>query len=306
MRLSLCLPDELDFLQYRGWEVFQNASKDILIGSRTNNVGSSIRQLAGSTLVGVAHSHLPLTYAIVEIVYGKTLPAGQQGYQNEFADSCYTATLTRAGSDRIRVCMFHMSNTVAASKVALAHEALATMICDCMYYQVDLIGGDANMALYRAGGRKQESMDIKGGMYMNILDYFIEAWNNSPESMPFCAPRVQHVTANSLGLLKQYEDQLGHDKYRNCVAPDWNTFPGLDPLVATVMEWGHSMDDDQWGNYPSARFEYKVHVSEWLLNATNAAYLLGDRDTDSHTPLQIDVHANQYDRARTKTLNRNP
>ena len=141
---------------------------------------------------------------------------------------------------------------------------------------------------------------------MNILDYFIEAWNNSPECMPFCAPRVQNVTANSLGLLKQYEDQLGHDKYRYCVAPDWNTFPGLDPLVASVMEWGHSMDDEQWGSYPSARFEYKVHVSEWLLNSTNAAYLLGDRDTDSHTPLMIDVHANQYDRARARTLNRNP
>ena len=141
---------------------------------------------------------------------------------------------------------------------------------------------------------------------MNILDYFIEAWNSAPECMPFCAPRAQHVTANSLGLLKQYEDQLGHAKYRDCVAPDWSTFPGLDPLVATVLEWGHSMDNDQWAEFPSARFEFKVHVSEWLLNSTKASYLLGDRDTESHTPLMIDVHANQYDRARARTLNRNP
>ena len=141
---------------------------------------------------------------------------------------------------------------------------------------------------------------------MDILDYFIEAWSSAPECMPFCAPRAQHVTANSLGLLKQYEDQLGHAKYRDCVAPDWSTFPGLDPLVATVLGWGHSMDNDQWAEFPSARFEFKVHVSEWLLNSTKASYLLGDRDTESHTPLMIDVHANQYDRARARTLNRNP
>ena len=66
------------------------------------------------------------------------------------------------------------------------------------------------------------------------------------------------------------------------------------------------MDNDQWAEFPSARFEFKVHVSEWLLNSTKASYLLGDRDTESHTPLMIDVHANQYDRARARTLNRNP
>ena len=49
------------------------------IGSRTNNVDSSMRRLAGSTLVAEAHAELPLTYMIVEIVYGKTVPVGSQG-----------------------------------------------------------------------------------------------------------------------------------------------------------------------------------------------------------------------------------
>ena len=34
----------------------------------------------------------------------------------------------------------------------------------------NLIGGDPNMALYRSMGRKQESMDIRGGMYRNLRD----------------------------------------------------------------------------------------------------------------------------------------
>ena len=46
-------------------------------------------------------------------------------------------------------------------------------------------------------------MDIKGGMYQSILTYFLDAWAQSPSiCMPFCIPRAQHCSANSLLLLK--------------------------------------------------------------------------------------------------------
>ena len=55
------------------------------------------------------------------------------------------------------------------------------------------------------------------------------------------------------------------------------------------------MDDINGLNQvPANRMEYKVSVSEWLLISTSAAYLLNDRDYDAHTPLLIEVHANQY------------
>eukprot|EP00439_Symbiodinium_sp_Y106_P042730 s1019_g5.t1 len=162
------------------------------------------------------------------------------------------------------------------------------MFADCLHYQVDLLGGDANMAMYRATGRKQESVDIRGSMYQTLLDYFLEAWAKAPQSPYLCFPRVQHVSANSLCLLKQYEDLLGGQPYKDCDHPDRSTFPGLDPMVATVFEWGHSMDDEQWSMIPSAMQEFKVTVSECLLNSTSAAYLLNDRDYDSHTPLLIE------------------
>ena len=265
-----------------------------------------MRRLAGSTLVGEAHSALPLTYMNVEITYGKTLPIGRQGNRDDFPMASLTNTLTRAGSDRIRVCMFHLNNVCAAGKVALAHEALGTMFADCLHYQVDLLGGDANMAMYRATGRKQESVHIRGSMYQTLLDYFLEAWAKAPQSPYLCFPRVQHVSANSLCLLKQYEDLLGGQPYKDCDHPDRSTFPGLDPMVATVFEWGHSMDDEQWSMMPSNMPEFKVSVSEWLLNSTSAAYLLNDRDYDSHTALLIEVHANQYSGSRMRAMNRNP
>ena len=52
--------------------------------------------------------------------------------------------------------------------------------------------------------------------------------------------------------------------------------------------------------------EYKISVSEWLLNSTSANYLLHDRDYDSHTPLLIGVLANQYTGGRAKAMSRNP
>ena len=265
-----------------------------------------MKRLAGSILVGVAHEALPCSYMIVEIIYGKTLKVGLQSNRDDFPADSRKTTLTRAGSDRIRVCMFHLNSGIAGDKVALAHEALGAMYADCLHYQVDLVGGDANMALYRATGRKQESMDIRGGMYQGLWDYFLEAWVKAPQTPYMCFPKVQHVSANSLCLLKQHEDALGGAPYEECIAPDWSTFPGLDPLVASVFERGHSMDDDTWANIPSGQPEFKVNVSKWVLNSTSASYLLNDRDYDSHTPLLIEVHANHFSRSRAKEMNRNP
>eukprot|EP00439_Symbiodinium_sp_Y106_P049039 s5925_g6.t1 len=187
------------------------------------------------------------------------LDTGGQGNRGQYPDSCYTRTLERAGTDRVRVCAFHLNNVVASKKISIAHECLATMFADCLHYQVDLIGGDANMALYRAMGSKQESMDIRGGMYQSLLDYLLEG------------------------------DRLGGRCYKDCQKPDWNTFPGLDPMTATVLEWGRSMTDDQWADFPANKNEFKIQVSEWLLNSTKESYLLGDQDLDSHTPLLMEV-----------------
>ena len=153
---------ELDFLHRRGWETQRNPNGELLVGCRTNGQGSSMTMLAGSTLVGVAHSHLPLTYMIVDINQGKTLPHGSQGsgtMRDQIPKASLTAPLTRAGMNSIRVCVFHLSSHVASGQVSLPHEALATMFIDCLYYQVDFIGGDPNMALYRYSGTKQTGLD---------------------------------------------------------------------------------------------------------------------------------------------------
>ena len=73
--------------------------------------------------------------------------------------------------------------------------------------------------------------------------------------MPSCTLKAQYVSANSprrwtpkrttLCLLKQYEDTLGQP-CRDCPRIDWSNFPALHPMLATVLEWGHFLTDDQW------------------------------------------------------------
>ena len=77
-------------------------------------------------------------------------------------------------------------------------------------------------------------------------------------------------------------------------------------MVATVLEWGHSMTDDQWTEFPEDTKEFKLSVSEWLLNSTSANYLLKDTDHDSHTPLLLTVNSTVFSAGRARQMNRNP
>ena len=69
----------------------RNPNGEVLVGRSTNKAGSKIRQVAGSILVGVAHNHLPSTYMIVDIDFGKTLPQGSSGFRDRIPASTLTA-----------------------------------------------------------------------------------------------------------------------------------------------------------------------------------------------------------------------
>ena len=68
-------------------EPSETNAEDLFVGCRINLVGARMCRLAGSTLVGVAHEHLLLTYMIVEINYAVTIPTGSQGNRGDFPDS---------------------------------------------------------------------------------------------------------------------------------------------------------------------------------------------------------------------------
>ena len=70
---------ELQFLYGRGWESFRNPARDFLV---EHLVWSKMRQLTGSTLVGVARHYLHLM--IVEITFGKLFPSVDKATEEAF------------------------------------------------------------------------------------------------------------------------------------------------------------------------------------------------------------------------------
>ena len=84
---------------------------------------------------------MPLTFLIVYINQGMTLPHGSQGsntMRDQVPSASLTSPLTRAGMNSIRVCVFHLSSHVASGQVSLPHEALASMFIDCLFWWISL------------------------------------------------------------------------------------------------------------------------------------------------------------------------
>ena len=298
--------DDLAFLGECGWTYIRNAAEDLLMAIRTNNVGGYIRQIAGSNLGAEEHSFLPISYMIVEANFGKTASIGQAGKRTDFDDSELTQDLHRSGLTTVRLCVFHLKSSIAKKKVAATHEALGTMLMDCMKYQVDILSGDANMAAFRYQGSKQGSISIAESAWQSMVDYFIDASFEATNKNLYVSPRVHHFTANPVHLLKLYEDILGQPYSQVSKNISWDSLPGLDCMVGSVFEWGHSYPDSIWKSKSDHSHEYKVTVSEWTLNSNKTHYLLPDGDNDSHTPLFFDISAAWMANQTKKEMERNP
>ena len=120
-------------------------------------------------------------------------------------------------------------------------------------------------------------------------------------SLDACNTKAQGTQTTPSGAAKSEPQLFGIGTFS-----EPRLLTGLDPMVATVLEWGHSLTDDQWAVLPADQKEFKLSVSEWLLNSTSANDLLNDRDHDSHTPLLLTVHATHYSPGRARAMNRNP
>ena len=167
--LCVCLSSNLDieeaaYLVRHGWYMQRHKGKDITIVTRTNMVGEYVEHLAGPAAHPSVHRHLPLSYWVVEIRYGRAptqaiIRNTESNLQGRFSRNYMEDDLERCGMRVFRICAFHMSAKIASKKPALM------LLADCFHYQVDYISGDANMAGYRTGGSKQGSTSIRDSCF---------------------------------------------------------------------------------------------------------------------------------------------
>ncbi len=55
----------------------------------------------------------------------------------------------RGGYTHLRVLVFHVNNVAAKVRPQLVRKKLRQMLMDCVRFQVDVLGGDANGAMYQ-------------------------------------------------------------------------------------------------------------------------------------------------------------
>ena len=130
--------------------VHQNNAKDLAIMVRCNFVGSYINQIAGSNMKSAANKHLPLSYMLCEVCFGKC-PSQEEfdekkGSRNlrDYDHTSMSEDLTRAGINVVRVCVFHMKSHIASRQPGFCHEAYGIMLADCFAFQADIMSGDGH------------------------------------------------------------------------------------------------------------------------------------------------------------------
>ena len=239
-----------------------NMGRDIMIMARTNQAYESIEHLAGPMREPEVHQYLPLSYWVVEIRYGKCPTAAAirktgSNLQDRFSRNHMEDDIERCGMPVFRVCVFHMSSKVASKKPALTHEAMGVTLADCFHFQVDYITGDANMAGYRTGGSKQGSSSIRDSCFQEMVRYYLKAYTAAQNGDPYCCPRAKFTTSNPLTLLRWMEDKFGIP-WKDVGAVDWENIPGLDCMVACILEWLHSIPMEIWEQATDPVDEYKV------------------------------------------------
>ena len=306
---SQLLDSEVAYLgQEEGWLVHQNNAKDLAIMVRCNFVGSYINQIAGSNMQifqSAAHKHLPLSYMLCEVCFGKC-PSQEEieekkGSRNlrDYDHTNMSEDLTRAGMNVIRVCVFHMKSHIASRQPGFCHETYGIMLADCFALQADIMSGDANMSAYRYGGSRQQSSSLKHSCRQDMVRYFVRAHNDAMSQDPNCRVIPRFVSSNPLSSLRSWEDAFGQE-YESCRAVNWDTVPSLDCLVSCILS----------GATPSLLRSGPRLVQDWNTRSrspsgscTRARTLFSPTDKDSHAPLLIHLlphHFTAADRRATQ------
>ena len=263
---SELLDSEIDYLGQEGWLVHQNNAKDLAIMVRCNFVGSYINQIAGSNMKGAAHKHLPISYMLCEVCFGRC-PSQEEieeknGPRNlrDYDHTNMSEDLTRAGMNVIRVCVFHMKSHIASPQPGFCHEAYGIMLADCFAFQADIMSGDANMSACRYAGTRQQSSSLKHSCWQDMVRYFVRGHNDAMSHDPNCRVIPRFVSSNPLSSLRWWEDAFGQE-FESCRAVSWDIVPNLDCLVSCILEWAHTFTDEKWAQALPG-LGYKVQVSQ--------------------------------------------
>ena len=337
------------FLRHDGreWQLVSSLDTNLAIGIR-EAPGATIKVIYDSTDVA-ARIHRDykddaapknpadertLWYLIAEINFGYvTEQALRQGYQTSRPVSAGDP-LERASVTTVRVCVFHLDNEIARAACVKARKRLRQMFADCIRFQVDAVGGDANAASYRVQ-KAQAYHNPRGSSFSIMLARAVSAVNkqagNQPATIEQClgAQLLTSNTTEHLSGLKAIYERNNADEITN--------YADYDCIVLAVFSWGQSHkekekreaskvntgivhfknDQDQEDSRPaSAEGQLKAHVmlkpglgpytwhvrvQQYPMMLTNKHVWLNEGDGAWHHPLVVFLKHTEHKNKRIRS-----
>ena len=242
--------EEAAYLCRHGWYTQSNNGQDIMIMTRTNLAGHYIEHLAGPVVQPDVHQHLPLSYWVVEIRYGRSPTQAAIRKTGSNLQDCFSRNYMEEDIDRcgscgmpvFRICAFHMSAKIARRKPA------------CTRRWASKSTTSPAMLTWRAIGPAALSRDP-----LAFVTRVFRRWSGTI-SRPITRHRVEIPTAvQGLSLLRQIRSHCSGEWRTSSASPGrtWARLTG-NPFRAWTA-WSHASLSgripSQWrnGRKPRAR-----------------------------------------------------
>ena len=273
-------------LEEAGWTLCFNDWQDLLCAARLGRNGS-VTQIAGYNVGKEDTQPRYISWAIFEVKWGTT--KDRSTHEEE--------PLTRARMAMTRVCVYHVSQFYVGKSQAIVGEIIAHMVWECIHHEVDIIAGDGNKAAYLTTPKTPGVPSYE----VSLLQFWIDRLVNTAtqarkkidsESAPIRAKHFISASYTDLVFLDKMLSRIDTEHYDEKLIKA--TSDKGDCCMMTLLEWGHARDfivekrdDFEDEDHMNFHGEFGFTVNETCLSCDHEAFLVHERDRDSHNPLLI-------------------
>ena len=282
-----------EFIEQKNWTVCFNDWENLAVMARLAP-GGYVKIIAGHDQDLGHCEQRDVTWAIYEICFGETRP--RQDFKDadfEFDDygpEDKRVPLTRANMHTIRVCNYHVDTHRAVDAHLLTGEQTALMLYECFVYEVDIISGDANSLAYRMSGYKRQPM---ANYYYSTMQHWIRRFSEARvQADPgIKAPIPRTFYSSTSQVLKKCEDYFDKlwEEYSTVEKEEYQGSRLGDTCLSTIVEWGHSMSEEEYENSTVSTKEFICNFSENFAMIDTEVMCSRPTDEDSHGPMFISL-----------------
>ena len=244
-----------DFLEQKNWTVCFNDWENLAVMARIAPDGY-VKVIAGHDQDLGHCQQRDVTWAIYEICFGETRP------RQEFKDADFEFEDYGPKDQRVPLTRANMH----------------------------IISGDANSLAYRMSGYKRQPM---ANYYYSTMQHWIRRFSDARVAADpgIKAPIPRTFYSSSSHVLKQCEVYF-EKLWEEYSTEEKEIYQGSklgDTCLSTIVEWGHSMSEEEYTNSTVSTKEFVSNVSENFAMIDTEVMCSRPSDDDSHGPMFISL-----------------